>query len=245
MCPEMIKKIISFKNRKRRLVATSAVAAAAIMLVASIATIGAAPLSVQQQGTGQAPGQRVTSSNIVDGEVRNQDLADNAVTSDKIANGEVTSADIEDGTITSTDIAEGTIPPTGGGNPPANSVTSATIVDETIASEDIGEGQVATADLANGAVTTEKIASDAIQLTTHRVSTFGGVAAGIDLSVSAFCPSGEILTGGGYGMNRLGLEVISTGPDVSGRNIWTVHALNPTQSEIRLDVFAVCAQIIP
>jgi hypothetical protein len=215
------------------------------MLVVSVGIIGAAPLSVQQQGTGQAPGQRVTSSNIVDGEFRNQDLADNAVTSDKIANDEVTSEDIEDGTITTTDIAEGTIPPAGGGTPEDNSVNSATIVDGEVTSADIGDGQVTTADLANGAVTQDKIASDAIQLTTHRVSNFGGVAAGIVLSVSASCPSGEILTGGGYSMNSLGLEVFFTGPDLSGRNIWTVDAFNPTQSEIRLDVFAVCAQIIP
>ena len=126
----MIKNHSNLKNKKKRFVAISA-AAVTVMLVVSVATIGAAPLSIQQQGTGQAPGQRVTSSNIVDGEVRNQDLADNAVTSDKIANDEVTSEDIEDGTITTTDIAEGTIPPGGGGGstPSDNSVTSATIVD--------------------------------------------------------------------------------------------------------------------
>src|SRR3712207_3899535 len=89
----IMRKNLNFDRNKNRLLTITA-AALAVTLVVSVGIIGAAPLSVQQAGTGQAPpGQRVTSSNIVDGEVKNQDLANNAVTSDKIANGDVTSED--------------------------------------------------------------------------------------------------------------------------------------------------------
>ena len=69
----------------------------AILLVASIATIGAAPFSYeqQQQGASDRTGPRITSANIVDGEVKNQDLAPDAVTSDKIKNGEVKAEDLD------------------------------------------------------------------------------------------------------------------------------------------------------
>jgi hypothetical protein len=103
----VIKDIISFNNKKRVVVISAA--AAAIMLVASIATLGATPFSIQQQQKLEhASGPRITSGNIVDGEMRNQDLADDAVTDYRIEDGEVTSEDFADGTITSTDIAAGT-----------------------------------------------------------------------------------------------------------------------------------------
>lgn len=79
----MIKNHINLNNTKKRFVAI-AVAAVTGMLVVSIATIGAAPPSVQQQDTERAPGPRITSGNIVDGEVTTRDLANGAVTGEKI-----------------------------------------------------------------------------------------------------------------------------------------------------------------
>jgi hypothetical protein len=55
------------------------------MLVVSIATIGAAPFSVRQQVTERAPGQRVTSDNIVDGEVKSADIETEEVTNEDLA----------------------------------------------------------------------------------------------------------------------------------------------------------------
>jgi len=46
------------------------------VLVVTIAAIGAAPFSYQQAP--EQTGPRITSDNIVDGEVRNQDLATDA-----------------------------------------------------------------------------------------------------------------------------------------------------------------------
>jgi hypothetical protein len=90
----MIKNRINFNNKKRVVVVTAGAAAATIMLVVSIATIGAAPFSYQQ-GASDRTGPRITSANIVDGEVKNQDLAPDAVTSDKIKDGEVKAEDLD------------------------------------------------------------------------------------------------------------------------------------------------------
>jgi hypothetical protein len=89
----MIKNKINFNNKKGVITVTAA-AAAASLLVASIATIGAAPFSYQQPASDRQ-GPRITSANIVDGEVRNQDLANDAVTSDKIKDGEVKEEDLD------------------------------------------------------------------------------------------------------------------------------------------------------
>jgi hypothetical protein len=86
----MTKNKISFKRRRTVIAVTAAVAAATLMLVA---TIGAATFSYQQAS--ERTGPRITSANIVDGEVKNQDLAPDAVTSDKIKDGEVKAEDLD------------------------------------------------------------------------------------------------------------------------------------------------------
>src|SRR5688500_2208770 len=92
----MIKSMkFSFNNKKRVIVVSAAAASATLLLVASIVAIGAAPYSYQQQSASDRTGPRITSANIVDGEVRNQDLAPDAVTSDKIKNGEVKTEDLD------------------------------------------------------------------------------------------------------------------------------------------------------
>lgn len=81
-------------NNKAKLMALIGTTAVITLLVTSLAAIGAAPFSYQQQ-TSDRQGPRITSANIVDGEVRNQDLATDAVTSDKIKNGEVKAEDLD------------------------------------------------------------------------------------------------------------------------------------------------------
>jgi hypothetical protein len=71
----MIKNKINFNNNnKKRVIAVTAASATAatILLVVSIAAIGSAPFSSQQPS--ERTGPRITSANIIDGEVKNQDL---------------------------------------------------------------------------------------------------------------------------------------------------------------------------
>jgi hypothetical protein len=84
-------KKISFSG-KRGVIAITA-AAATVLFVLSVATLGAAPFSYQQASDRTGP--RINSANIVDGEVKNQDLAPDSVTSDKIKNGEVKAEDLD------------------------------------------------------------------------------------------------------------------------------------------------------
>ena len=88
----MLKDKTSFNNKKR-VIAIIAVTAATILSVVSISAIVGARLSYQQASDRQGP--RITSANIVDEEVKNQDLAANSVTSDKIQNGQVKEEDLD------------------------------------------------------------------------------------------------------------------------------------------------------
>jgi hypothetical protein len=256
----MIKNKINFHNKKGVIAITAA--ATTIMLVVSIATIGAAPFSNQQQGPEQR-GPTITSGNIedetivsadlrdeaavrssdiVDGQIATDDLADDAVTSDKIRDGEVTSDDVADGTITSTDIAEGTIPPpAGGGTPDDNSVTSAKIVDGEVKSADIGDGEVTTQDLADGAVTRSKMASDAIMPYVHEVvglppTRVTSLSTG---TATADCPDGEIVIGGGFdsvfSSSFNDLEIIKSRP--LDENTWSVVARSEVIGPLATDEF--------
>lgn len=207
-----MRKMVNYDKNKRRLLTITA-AAVTVILVVSVGIIGVTPLSVQQQGTGQTQGPRITSGNIVDGEVRNQDLADDAVTSDKIADGEVTSADIEDGTITSTDIAEGTIPPAGGGSTPDdNSVTSAKIVDGEVKNADIGPDAVESSSIRDSSITREDLANNAV--TSDRI--FDGTVESLDLANGAV--TGEKVASGAIQPNiRIVLAPsITLSPSTSG-----------------------------
>lgn len=254
-------------NQKRLVAITTA--ATTIILVVSIAAIGAVPFSNQQlEAQERTPGPSITSGNIVDGEVRNQDLADDAVTTEKIQDGqvttddladdavtsgkirdgEVTSEDVADGTITSTDIAEGTIPPPAGGIPDDNSVTSAKIVDGEVKSVDVGDGEVNTQDLADGSVTRSKMASDAITMPyVHAVQGDGVIVeVGTTETDTADCPDGEIVVGGGFEVGWLlhfnDIEIIKSFS--SDENSWTVEARNegfgPFASPEVFSAFAMC-----
>ena len=68
----------------------------------------------------------------------------------------------------------------------------------TTARDVICNGCVGTSDIADGAVTTSKLASGAIQLDVHRVQADLTLGHGQVGSVDIDCPSGEILTGGGF-----------------------------------------------
>ena len=97
----MIKNLTSFSIKKKRLIATTTAAAVAGMLVVSIATLGAAPLSVQQpQGGGppsdRATGPSITSSNIEDETIVSADLQDGAaVRSSDIVDGQIQAEDLD------------------------------------------------------------------------------------------------------------------------------------------------------
>jgi hypothetical protein len=139
---------------------------------------------------------KITSADIVNETIQSVDIKNGEVKTDDLANDAVTSAKIKNGEVTSEDIAPGTIP-SGGGTPDDNSVTSAKIVDGEVKSADIGDGEVTSEDVADGTLTSTDLAPGAVQIT--RV---GGdavlIGPGQHGSTTVACPSGTILSGGGF-----------------------------------------------
>jgi hypothetical protein len=117
-----------------------------------------------------------------------------------------------------------------------------------IRSVDIVDGEVKTADLANNAVTsgkikngevkTEDIAGGAIQPKVHIVRSPGiEVGVGDAESVNVDCPSGEIVTGGGF-VTGAGIIIEASYP--LDENTWRVYADNVGGGVQGFSAYAVC-----
>jgi hypothetical protein len=173
---------------------------------------------------------------VCSGCVGTSDIAGNAITSAKIATDAVTTADIGSGQVTSPDIA-------------GNAITSAKIATDAVTSSKIAAGQVANSDLASSAVTTGKIADGTI--TSADIGNVISIVQGDPIALgpegftatgSATCPTGKILTGGGFfatGVAAGNARVTSNHP--ADANTWTVSGFNAgTNEDVRLHPYALC-----
>jgi hypothetical protein len=131
------------------------------------------------------------------------------VTSSEIADNSILSVDIGNGQVTAEDIGQG-------------QVRTGDILDGQVYSVDIRDGQVGSVDIGNGQVTAEDLASGAIQISIV-VGEPVDVFAGMSDSQTVDCPSGEILTGGGFSSDG-SIRVMSSHP--SDENTWFVEGLN-------------------
>ena len=118
---------------------------------------------------------------------------------------------------------------------PNNSVRSETIVN----------GQVQTADLANGAVTSEKLADGAgggdIELSIQTVTDEIQIPPNTESAVSVDCPSGTILTGGGFDHFGAQSNIQVTQSIPVDENTWQVFGVNKsTASAFFLGAYALC-----
>lgn len=120
-------------------------------------------------------------------------------------------------------------------------IRSADIFDETILSADIKNGEVKTNDLADNAVTSAKIADGTITLNVHEVR--GEVLTldpGRTGTAIAFCPDGEILTGGGFETDY-GVRVGASAQRGNGDNAWVVEGANDVGSiPLHMEAAAYC-----
>jgi hypothetical protein len=115
-------------------------------------------------------------------------------------------------------------------------------------------GCVTTQSLANGAVTTPKIAPGAVTISTTEVAgpSIHMVNAGEYGLSSAFCPSGSIVTGGGYSIsNGAGYSVDSQAAQGNGWSVTAYLRDNNTGAfinaggPINFNAFAMCATLHP
>ena len=131
-------------------------------------------------GTGTAyAANTVFSTDIVDGEVKQQDLAngavgpgklqansvinpklaDGAVTSAKVLDGSLAGADVLDSSLTGSDVQSSSLTGTDISN---GSLTGSDILDESLGTTDIGDGGLNTSDLAISSITGSRIAASAV-----------------------------------------------------------------------------------
>jgi len=118
-------------------------------------------------------------------------------------------------------------------------VTIPKLVPGSVSSTDIGAGQVTTPNIADQVVTTHKISPGVLYINT--VDVIGPstqLAAGTDGSAIAVCPSGTVVTGGGYFAG--GSTVITM--HTTAPNNWRVEAIAGPASTT-LTAIAKCASI--
>jgi hypothetical protein len=165
---------------------------------------------------------------VCNGCVGSGDIADSTIQSVDIRNGHVANADIATDAVTSGKILNG-------------QVGSVDIGTGQVGSVDIGTGQVASVDIGTGQVATADIASGAIQLSLSRQTSDAALPPGAAAIVTVECPSGTILTGGGYSG---GDPVIVTENLPADPDRWWVKAHN-TSPDIHSSVTAYALCIDP
>lgn len=228
------------------------------------------------------PNNSVTSSTIVDGEVKTPDLANGAVTNpkiqdghvstDKLADSSVTSPKIKDGTILKQDVKPGEIvgeqgppgPPgpqgekgetgdTGPAGPPGPQGEQGEIgpqgppgaqgeTGETGATGPAGpagpQGETGATGATGPAGPTQSLNVQQVQGTSILVFPNTVVTA------TANCPSGTLVTGGGYDRTNANLEVLSEG-SANSQHSWSVLVWNRDPVSTNIQARAECASLTP
>jgi hypothetical protein len=161
------------------------------------------------------------------------DIINESIQSVDIKNGEVKAFDIGGNAVTSAKIAGGAV---GNTDIAGNAVTTGKIAD----------GQVQTGDIQNGAVARVKLGSDVIDTLTviTRGGTLTPIGAGGQVVLTALCQSGEIVTGGGYVANNVGLIVFQNAAKF-GNSGWEITVRNTSNSEVSIVPTAQCAKLSP
>lgn len=125
-------------------------------------------------------------------------------------------------------------------------VTTKKLAGSAVKGSKIKDGSVGTADLANGAVTSGKLADGAVvagKLGTivEVVAASGTVADGATAGVTATCPDGSVLIGGGFdvGGNALPWRVQRNHKDGNG---WRAFGTNQSGGSTFLEAKAYCLQ---
>jgi hypothetical protein len=143
--------------------------------------------------------------------IRSADIVNGEVRTEDLANGAVTNAKIANGAVTTTKISD------------TNGVQSGDIVDGTIQEQDIADGVIPS----GGQLEVHRVHGDAITLGPNEAST-----ARVD------CPSGEILTGGGFNGGYFNTHVINSSP--LDADTWIVVVYNEGPADAQMDAVALC-----
>lgn len=184
--------------------------------------------------------------------VKTASIANGAVTTPKLRNGAVTAAKLRNGAVLGSKIAAATI----GSSQLANgSVRSGQLGGQVVTEPKIKNGAVSESKLGSGAVTSGKLASSFLAQLVRNVTYVNAESATNNegaKTVTALCPSGKQVIGGGARVNGELLEVAVTGssPFVAGsgqRTGWSAFARElpdePLTKAWSVEAFAICAEL--
>ena len=212
----------------------------------SIAAVTAVPND--SVGTAQLKNNAVTAAKIKDGQVTTADLASNAVTAAKIKDGQVTTADLASNAVTSAKIANDAVTNAKIGK---NAVTSTEVTDYSLHANDFAPGQLPHGPQGPqgpaGAQGPAGPAGPPGVTGLERRDTSTSTDSSSSKSVSATCPSGKRVVGGGARVTGAGageVSITESFPDSDGTK-WNAVAVevNATAATWQLTAYALCATV--
>jgi hypothetical protein len=228
----------------------------AISCIALFVALSGAAYAVSPLGN-----KAVKTKNLANGSVNTLKLRNGAVTTLKLRNGAVTGPKIAQGAVGSTQIANGAVRSAalGGGvvtegKLKNGAVTESKLFNSAVTNSKIGPNAVATGKVADGAVTAVKLAPTFLAQLVKNVSYVTKTSPNSNTtekskSVTAECPSGKQVTGGGARVVGATTKVAITesAATVSSekRTGWSAAARDITETEgtnWAVEVFAICAE---
>jgi hypothetical protein len=182
--------------------------------------------------------------------VKTQNLVNGAVTTPKLRNGAVTTGKLRNGAVTGQKIAAATI---GSGQLANGSVRSGQLGGQVVTEAKIKNGAVSENKLGSGSVSSGKLTSSFLAQLVRNV-TYVNKLTNEDSedakTVTAECPSGKEVIGGGARVNGELNEVALTGSNPfsasnGARTGWSAYAResSPTAQNWSLEAFAICAEL--
>lgn len=201
----------------------------------------------------------VKTQNLANGSVNTLKLRSGAVTTLKIRNGAVTGAKIAPGAVGSTQIANGAVRSAalGGGvvtegKLKNGAVTETKLFNSAVTNSKIGPNAVAAGKIADGAVTSAKLAPTFLAQLIKNVSyvnkASGAVSATSPQTVTAECPAGKQVIGGGVRVvlgDAVSVEITDSTPFLAGdgkRTGWTAAAIGEAGKTFAVEAHAICAE---
>jgi hypothetical protein len=196
------------------------------------------------------PKKSVKTQNLANGAVTNLKLRNGAVTPLKIRNGAVTGAKIAPGAVGSTQLADGGVRSVdlGGGV-----VTEAKLKSGAVTENKLGANSVATGKIQDGSVTSAKLSAALLAQLVKNVSyvskASGPVGTTSPQSVTAECPAGKQVVGGGARIvpgDATSVEITDSVPfpPADGKRTgWTAAAKTAEATKtFAVEAHAICAE---
>jgi hypothetical protein len=217
------------KSFKKHLSVANVLSVAALFVA-----LGGSAYAAAKLGTGQ-----VKAVNIAREAVTQQKLRANAVTSGKIANGQVNNRDLANGSVSGNKLGK-------------EAVKTNKLAKKAVTATALGPEAVTNAKLGNEAVSQAKLAASLFGQLVKNVSYITETSkldSEDEKSVTAFCPTGKEVLGGGVRISGEGSDKVvptESSPNASLHLGWTASAREieaKTAGNWSVSAFAVCAQL--